>query len=87
MRYLLLTEEKNIAHSDHNSGSPTTRDAQLQTALSIWDQTVRALRNEPYASAHGLIGPAPLKGPYDSSGFPVGCKSSCLANLDGNQGN
>ncbi|KAF8878087.1 thaumatin [Infundibulicybe gibba] len=31
--------------------------------------------------------PAPLKGPYDSTGFPVGCKSACLANLDGNQGN
>jgi len=32
-------------------------------------------------------GPAALKGPYDSSGFPVGCKSSCNANLDGNQAN
>ncbi|CCO36784.1 Thaumatin-like protein 1 [Rhizoctonia solani AG-1 IB] len=31
--------------------------------------------------------PAPLKGPYDSSGFPVGCKSACGANLDGNQAN
>ena len=30
--------------------------------------------------------PAPLKGPYDSTGFPVGCKSACEANLDGNQG-
>ncbi|GLB39946.1 putative thaumatin-like protein [Lyophyllum shimeji] len=29
--------------------------------------------------------PAPIKGPFDSSGFPVGCKSACLANLDGNQ--
>jgi hypothetical protein len=28
--------------------------------------------------------PAPLKGPYDSTGFPVGCKSACEANLDGN---
>ena len=34
----------------------------------------------------GPICPAALKGPYDSSGFPVGCKSACLANLDGNQG-
>lgn len=25
-------------------------------------------------------------GPYDSSGFPVGCKSACDANLDGDQG-
>ncbi|KAF8964741.1 thaumatin-like protein [Flammula alnicola] len=31
--------------------------------------------------------PAPLKGPYDSSGFPVGCKSACFANLDGNSAN
>ncbi|KXN93150.1 Thaumatin-like protein 1a, partial [Leucoagaricus sp. SymC.cos] len=29
--------------------------------------------------------PAPLKGPFDSTGFPVGCKSACVANLDGNQ--
>ena len=26
-------------------------------------------------------GPAPLKGPYDSTGFPVGCKSACEAGL------
>ncbi|KAI9428648.1 Osmotin thaumatin-like protein [Lactarius indigo] len=25
--------------------------------------------------------PAPLKGPYDSTGFPVGCKSACAAGL------
>ena len=31
----------------------------------------------------GIIGPAPLKGPFDSSGYPVGCKSACDANLDG----
>ncbi|KAI0318326.1 thaumatin-like protein [Amylostereum chailletii] len=31
--------------------------------------------------------PAPLKGPFDSTGFPVGCKSACVANLDGNQAN
>nr|ALA44964.1 thaumatin-like protein 2 [Moniliophthora perniciosa] len=31
--------------------------------------------------------PAPLKGPFDASGFPVGCKSACFANLDGNQAN
>ncbi|CAE6480607.1 unnamed protein product [Rhizoctonia solani] len=31
--------------------------------------------------------PTPLKGPFDSSGFPVGCKSACAANLDGNQAN
>src|ERR1700677_2645597 len=26
-------------------------------------------------------GPAPLKGPFDSTGFPVGCKSACEAGL------
>ncbi|KAJ8700880.1 hypothetical protein PTI98_003860 [Pleurotus ostreatus] len=31
--------------------------------------------------------PAPLKGPFDASGFPVGCRSACQANLDGNPGN
>ncbi|KAG6889587.1 hypothetical protein C0995_016395 [Termitomyces sp. Mi166 len=31
-------------------------------------------------------GPDPLKGPFDASGAPVGCKSACLANLDGNPG-
>ncbi|KZT28281.1 thaumatin-like protein [Neolentinus lepideus HHB14362 ss-1] len=28
--------------------------------------------------------PAALKGPFDSNGYPVGCKSSCAADLDGN---
>lgn len=28
-------------------------------------------------------GPAALIGPYDSSGYPVGCKSACEADLDG----
>ncbi|EAU84098.2 hypothetical protein CC1G_06960 [Coprinopsis cinerea okayama7 len=31
--------------------------------------------------------PAPLRGPFDSSGFPLGCKSACIANLDGNPAN
>ncbi|RXW23227.1 hypothetical protein EST38_g2625 [Candolleomyces aberdarensis] len=31
--------------------------------------------------------PQALKGPFDASGFPVGCKSACFANLDGNPGN
>jgi len=30
--------------------------------------------------------PAQLKGPFDSTGFPVGCKSACVANLSGNPG-
>jgi len=31
--------------------------------------------------------PAALIGPYDSSGFPVGCKSACDANLSGDPSN
>ncbi|TEB32602.1 thaumatin-like protein [Coprinellus micaceus] len=31
--------------------------------------------------------PGVLKGPFDRTGSPVGCKSACFANLDGNQGN
>lgn len=32
------------------------------------------------------LGPQPIQGPFDSSNFPVGCKSACAANLDGNPG-
>jgi hypothetical protein len=31
-----------------------------------------------------MTGPDALKGPFDSSGFPVGCKSACL--VDSNPG-
>lgn len=31
----------------------------------------------------GPICPSQLVGPLDSTGFPIGCKSACLANLDG----
>jgi hypothetical protein len=32
-------------------------------------------------------GPAAQKGPFDSSGFPVGCKSACTVDaLNGNAG-
>ncbi|KAK2462132.1 hypothetical protein APHAL10511_005830 [Amanita phalloides] len=31
--------------------------------------------------------PAPLKGPLDQHGAPLGCKTACVANLDGNPGN
>ncbi|KIK26051.1 hypothetical protein PISMIDRAFT_676596 [Pisolithus microcarpus 441] len=31
--------------------------------------------------------PAALIGPFDSTGFPVGCKSACEANLDGDPSN
>ncbi|KII91853.1 hypothetical protein PLICRDRAFT_105393 [Plicaturopsis crispa FD-325 SS-3] len=31
--------------------------------------------------------PAPLKGPFDGSGFPVGCRSACQAGLSPDPGN
>lgn len=31
--------------------------------------------------------PTPLKGPFDSTGFPVGCQSACQANISGNPNN
>lgn len=62
--------------------------AQSLTALLTWDQIVclsaiSATRSYLLAS---MIGPTPLKGPFDSTGFPVGCSSACSANLDGNPG-
>jgi len=35
----------------------------------------------------GPICPSQLVGPFDSTGFPIGCKSACLANLDGDPSN
>ncbi|KAH7108212.1 thaumatin family-domain-containing protein [Auriculariales sp. MPI-PUGE-AT-0066] len=33
------------------------------------------------------ICPDPLKGPLDATGYPIGCRTSCLANLDGTPAN
>lgn len=35
-------------------------------------------------SLMNYVGPPPLIGPYDSTGYPVGCKSACVADVDGN---
>ncbi|KIP07773.1 hypothetical protein PHLGIDRAFT_511222 [Phlebiopsis gigantea 11061_1 CR5-6] len=35
----------------------------------------------------GPICPSQIQGPFDSTGFPVGCKSACFANLDGDPTN
>lgn len=43
----------------------------------------------PVASCPVDLGPncpAVLKGPFDSSGWPLGCRSACAANIDLNQG-
>ena len=56
---------------------PCRSGSQLYSAICLWN--VNSLWPN-------RIGPAELKGPFDSTGFPVGCKSACEANLDGNQG-
>lgn len=66
--------------------STTTRAAASPAAPSTSAPTVRppSSQSSP-ANLPTTAGPAPLKGPFDSTGFPVGCKSACEANLDGNQ--
>ncbi|KAH6910701.1 thaumatin [Coprinopsis sp. MPI-PUGE-AT-0042] len=47
-------------------------------------------KNCPVAECPVDLGPecpAALKGPFDRNGFPLGCKSACIANLDGNPAN
>lgn len=74
--------------------SPTD-DAQDYYDVSLVDGAnlpLRITNNKDCAVAECPIDlaatcPDPLKGPYDSTGLPIGCKTSCLANLDGNTGN
>ena len=63
--------------------------------VSVVDGYGLPVRIRPSASACHVaecpvdLGPScpdALKGPFDSNGFPLGCKSACEANLDGNQG-
>ena len=57
-------------------------DATSRTALLTWVRTVRiSLWELPHTFNAVCIGPSALKGPYDSVGFPVGCKSACVAGL------
>ncbi|KAF9254524.1 hypothetical protein L218DRAFT_951481 [Marasmius fiardii PR-910] len=51
------------------------------------DYPPRSLDTRSLTEIFTFPGPAPLKGPFDSTGFPVGCKSACIANLDGNPQN
>jgi len=60
--------------------------AEFRPAPWTWDQTVRFLAFHPITALKSLLGPAPLKGPIDSRGVPIGCKSACEANVDGNPG-
>lgn len=57
--------------------------------LSSWSNCKLSAHNHAFRnfvdSSH-FTGPQVLKGPFDPTGLPVGCKSACIANLDGNQG-
>ncbi|KAJ3769729.1 thaumatin [Lentinula raphanica] len=61
---------------------------ELKTVFLMFSVTTNV--NCPVASCPVDLGPncpAPLIGPFDSTGFPVGCKSACDANLDGDPAN
>jgi len=67
---------------NNNKGCPVPECAHDLGPNCMYDKTVsRFLFSHSF-----IVGPAPLKGPYDSTGFPVGCKSACVANLSGNPG-
>ena len=61
--------------------SRTPQDAPLRHALKTSTQTVSILALphglSPYLMTEFWPGPDGLKGPFDSSGSPVGCKSDC----------
>ena len=67
------------------SASPTMWAAVLLTAPLTSALTVG--RPPSVAALNSTLtidtGPAALIGPYDSSGYPVGCKSACEADLSG----
>ena len=69
--------------------SQTTQDAPLRHALMTLSQTVSILVLPHWLSPYLMIefrtGPNGLKGPFDSNGFPVGCRSDC--EVDPNPGN
>ncbi|KAI0036913.1 thaumatin-like protein [Vararia minispora EC-137] len=74
------------------SNNPSVPDNYDVSLVDGYNLPMRLANNQ--GCPQGLCGvdlgpncPAPLQGPYDSTGFPVGCKSACEANLDGNPGN
>ena len=68
--------------------SRTAQDARLRHAPKTLARTVSVLvllySVSPYLTIDLSTGPDGLKGPFDSTGFPVGCKSDCL--VDPNPG-
>ncbi|KAF9269477.1 Osmotin thaumatin-like protein [Marasmius fiardii PR-910] len=74
------------------SNNPSIPDNYDLSLVDGYNLPARISNNKgcPVAQCNVDLGPncpAPLKGPFDSTGFPVGCKSACVANLDGNPGN
>jgi len=61
--------------------SRTLQDAALPHAPETLSRTVSVLELlywvSPYLVAAFWTGPNELKGPFDSNGYPVGCKSDC----------
>ncbi|KAJ3825796.1 thaumatin [Lentinula raphanica] len=72
-----------------NPSIPDNYDVSLVDGYNL-PMSVTTNVNCPVASCPVDLGPncpAPLIGPFDSTAFPVGCKSACDANLDGNPAN
>jgi len=73
----------------NNPNAPDNYDVSLVDGYNL-PMSVITNVGCPVASCPVDLGPncpAALKGPFDSTGFPVGCKSACLANLSGNPAN
>ena len=69
--------------------STITKDARWRLAQLIWTLVVSDDLSYWFENVRAetmITGPAPLKGPTDSSAQALGCKSACQANLDGNPG-
>ncbi|TFK74776.1 thaumatin-like protein [Pluteus cervinus] len=80
-----------VAEWTLNSGGGDVKDWYDVSLVDGYNLPMRITNNQGCAVADCAVDlgpncPSPLKGPFDSSGFPVGCKSACQANLDGNPG-
>nr|ANC28052.1 thaumatin-like protein [Polyporus umbellatus] len=67
------------------NGAPDNYDVSLVDGYNL-PIRINNNKNCPVADCPVDLGPncpAPLKGPFDSTGFPVGCKSACVAGLGG----
>ena len=65
-------------------------DARSRAAVSISVRTVRPSRHSGNTPSHVysplIKGPEQLKGPFDATDFPLGCKSACGAGINYNNG-